>query len=355
MSRFCTCSFSLLLLVAAIVSPATCAPVDLDTVTITVVDTTHDPSEVQFSTGTAMDQLEALKKEELGCLYSNGVNFATFNTCYGENYHVLSQKYIDFFHGYTDKLLQDIKNDLHDVCPQISKPCDNVLKFASDTIMSDPDITEELMSKVDEAKNYQGVDSVLIDQMMEDFKTKYVMYMNIRTATAKSLFETVNSIQKYIKASSLPTDFEYQDYDSGETLRSMGIPNINSGNGGSNLLTTDADQIATQSTFQIGIITGGETAENRMRKLKKQIRSLASPLTRKKKLTDRNFNSNNFLQKLIPEAKDQELLTYYLANGMVDQTQLDLTQLPSTIMNQIRKNKLKLIVNRRLRRNRRMV
>lgn len=339
----------IIVVAAALVVPARAAPEDLQTVTMTVVDSRHDIEVVQFSTGTAVDQLSALQKAQLGCLYSSGINSVNFNACYGNHYESLNQQYVDFFSAYKDRLLASLQGDLDNACPIIHDPCDDLLKFAKDSILTDPDIYEDLLLKADEKKDYKGVDSLLMDDALRNFHTRYVVYQNIRISTAKSLVDTINSIQSYIQASKVPTDFDYETFSPVWTFESLGLPDINSKNGGGSLMTSDADQIATQSVFGVGKLNGIEATEQRVRKLRKQIRGLAQPLAKVKTLKDRNMNPYNFLKQLVPEAKEHKVLQYYIANGIVDSSQFDLTELPSVVMTQIRKNKIKLNSNRRRR------
>jgi hypothetical protein len=328
-----------------LIRPAFAAPDSLQKVTVTVVDTRIDVDTVTFSTGTATDQLSSLRKSKLGCLYTSGINKNSFESCYGQKYATLNKSYVDFFSSYKDKLILSLKADLNDVCPQYTKPCDDLIDYAEGRILTDPNIWEDLSSEADEKKNYMGVDSEALDKVLAKFKVRYTVYLNIRISTAKAIVDTVNAIQSYIQASKLPTDFDYQDFEPTEAYQALGMGDINSDNGGGAMMTTDADQIATQSAFFAGSMHEVETAEDRKRKLSKQVRQLVQPLA-KKQLKDRSLDSNNFLKKLVAEAKDQQVLNYFLANAMVDSDSLDLSQLPSVTLDQIKKNRLKLNTNR---------
>lgn len=318
----------------------------LSEVTVTVIDTHDDPTKVEFSTGTAMDQLTNLRKSELNCLYSSGINKNSFESCFGVHYSALNDAFLKFISTYRENLVSSFRADLSSVCPQSSDPCDDLVGFLEDRIMADPDIMDDLPRIADQKKDYQSVDSEQLDQAMARFKNRYVVYKNIRLCTAKTVIDTVNAIQAYIKASvrtaELPTDFDYQDFDPNTVFQSLGLGDINMISSGSTIMTSDSDQIVTQSIFNAGSLNG---ADDRKRKLTKQLRRLVQPLS-KKQLTDRSLDSYNFLKGLLGEAQEQKVLNYYVTNGLVDSTQLDLSQLPSATLNLIRKNRLKLNANR---------
>ena len=322
---------------------------DMVQVTTTVVNTEINTSTVEFSTGTATDELSNLQKSELGCLYQNGINKVSFNQCCGEKYSLINAQFIELLNKFKYKLIESLKIGMTNVCEQDSQPCDDLVGYVQNNIMTEPDLTQELVSLAEDRKNLNSVDSMLMDEVIAKFHDQYIIFLNLRISVAKMLLDTISDLQKYIKQSNIETDFDYLDYNPGSTLQSLGIMDINSSAHGTSDMTSDAGQIQAQSSYEIGTVWGGGDVTSKVNRLSRRMNALTAPLVQVKTLKDRSFNGNNFGQGLIGEAKDQKVLQYYVSNGIVNENALDLSQLPSVVLDQIRKNKLKLIGHRRLR------
>jgi hypothetical protein len=278
----------------------------------------------------------------------NGINKNAFIDCYGLKYSKLSHDFLMIFNKIKDEFLRDFANSMNEVCPQYTQPCNDIVVFVDENILKDPDITEELESFSNVRKNLLAVDSFLLDDAIQKFKARYTLYMSYRNAIAKEAISTQNMIVKYIKSSKIQDFDEFDDFSVTDFMASLGMIDKDKVQGFGTYETSDDDQVQMQSNFAIRHATkksyesSTTLIDDKVNKLSRKIQSLTTALSSKKELTDRSLNGNNFLIKLVSEVQDQKLLQYYLASGSVDATTLDLTLLPSQIMDQIKRNKINL-------------
>lgn len=245
------------------------------TIISTTTPTTNKPINFRNLSVELVSDLRDLHKNVLHCLYQNGLNKTSFNDCVGECYIKVKDSYLDKYIGLKRQLVQLYTNKIDHACEDDVTPCNDIRNTLETNLQNNNDLFELLVDKRKELNGKIGVNRELLDYVIDDFRRDYGYIEDNKEKITKSLFSTVDQIKDYISGTGLAFDFDYKTFDPKDVYLRLGV---------------------------------------------------------EEKRSDNTFNST-----LAKEASAKKLLNYYLANGMANVKSLDLTKLPSQVLEDIRK------------------
>lgn len=247
------------------------------TITSTTTPTTNKPINFRNLSVQLVSDLRSLHKNVLHCLYQNGLNKRSFNDCVGEHYVKVKDSYLDTYIDLKRQLVQLYTSKIDHACEDDATPCNNMRNALETNLEGNQNLFELLVDHRKELNGRVGINRELLDYVIDDFRRDYDTIEENKEKITNSLFSTVDQIKDYISGTELAFDFDYKTFDPKEVY------------------------------LQVGVV---------------------------EKRSDNTFNST-----LAKEASAKRLLNYYLANGMANAKNLDLTKLPSQILEDIRKAK----------------
>lgn len=344
--------FKTILFFSILFSQTKSEDLNMTLVTSTLINTSFNTTTITFSSGTVSEKLTQIQKQNLECIYVNGISKEAFDLCYGPNYSKFTDIFSNMEADYENELISNFQRDLNEVCPESKEPCAEMLRFLGQELASDLNIIEDLTAFCEIQKNLMDVNSAEMDKALDNLSKKYVIFLNIRIMLYKTMIDTISLVQKYISTTHIETNFDYQSFSAENAQKSLGLKKNSFVSGNPFETTSDLKRIEKHTGFAIGHVQGKVVRnlkkkkpeiERKIQDLSLQIQILTNPLTSRKLISDRSLDRNTFLRNLVPEAQNQKILTYYIANGLVDSSSLDFSQLPSVIVDQIKKNKLTLL------------
>ena len=226
-------------------------------------------------------ELQAIHNDAFNCLSQNGLNRSSFDNCVGDGYSKIKTSYLDRYFNLKRELVQLYTSKIDHACEDNNGPCNDIRNSLESSIEGNEDLFNLLLAKRQAITSKVGVNRVLLDYLIDDFRRDYGVIEENKEKITKSLMSTVNQIKDYINSTGLGFNFDYKTFDPKEVYYKTGV---------------EGD-----------------------------------------KRSDNSFNEG-----LAKEAGAKKLLKYYLANGMLNANQVDLTKLPSQILDELKKERSQL-------------
>lgn len=224
-------------------------------------------------------RLQELRQEKLRCFYRMGVNDASFRMCCGDHYNKIKKSYLSQLDLVKLDLSKSFNDNLKDVCSLDHSSCEELSASFNESIRADRDLLLELGAKKEEVETDPAVNQHRLDKAFDRFRRNYVAFVNSRNLIAHSLSETIDDIRRVIKDSGVHLSVNTEDFDLHAVYKQLGL-------------------------LEEKNKEGEETHE-----------------------VESDFNGS-----LMKEATSKKLLNYYLANGILDKGEIDMTRLPSEIL-----------------------
>lgn len=241
-----------------------------------------------ISKHTLLKNLEVTQKRIQDCLSRNGINNRSFMFCCGKNYTNVEKIYLGRFLQLRKILEDSFNKNIQHACEFEKSPCEKLEVDFSHAIQDkNANIYNRMLNSKSQMQDKPGVNNGILQMEFNRFKNNYEVYDKSRSLIAHSLIETVNYIQNYIKSAGLHLnmDIGYLDYQPEKAFTLLG-----------------ALEEAKNESGHIG--------------------------------PDSSHNFHSSLSKQYPA---QQLLNYYLANGMVNRNDIDLTKMPTEVLKTIKK------------------
>jgi hypothetical protein len=346
---------------------------------------------IQQYEGKALSQnLENFRKEKLKCFKTQGINSGSFFNCCGDNYFLFSNDLIDLYHEILNDLEKTLSSSIGSACEYETKPCDGLITRITPIIPTSNNAYNSLKSMIDEIKTESGVNTELLEISLSQFQKNYLIFLQSRAMLTSYLFDTVHDIQRFIQKTQIKTNFPYEKLNPKDFLNAIGIINAdefekllkeeedknnqklfesmeqNETEQSSNLSELIAD-VTESETEQVSLPnTSGRTKvaksfrfnskkrfspidsplANTIEAIEQEVDSITNPLIEPENYTTRIKKPlSNFNRGLLTEVPALNSLNVILAKGLIDRNKVDLTKLPSEVLNGIKTKKLSIDSN----------
>lgn len=317
--------------------------------------------------GLVSSQLSLISSDNNMCLLKNGINKASFLTCCGDKYSVFIQNYIKGFTWLVDNLQNDFKENLKDICTRVSDECEGFHKQMREKVL-ESQYNYNALKLI--GVNFQISNKLPKNEfltILKGYLDEYVLVSDARVEFRKRLTDDIHKVQNYIETSGIAVDFEYSKIDDSITPDLIRYePDTSEAE--ELFINTDnkSNRKKAQKNEYIGVNQKGQSIKvkhHEHQSINSQLLSLLEEEKKEKVKSISNKNSNStligkyfkkniktslksdqqrFYRNLFVQAADLEKINFYISSGRVDSSLIDLSDLPSDIMETIkRKNLLK--------------
>lgn len=222
-------------------------------------------------------RLSELRQEKMRCFYRLGVNDNSFNTCCGPQYSKIKASYLTQYRMLQSELEKSFNDRIKDVCSLDHSSCEDLSATFSENLQKDRDLYLEMSTKKEEVETDPAINQHELNSAFDKFHRNYVAYINARSLISHSLFETINDIKDIIKKSKVQLTTNINDFDPHDIYQQLGM-------------------------------------------------------FKKEEIENTEHSKPDFNSGLLKEVPAKKMLNYYIANGILDKNEVDMTKLPSEIL-----------------------
>lgn len=222
-------------------------------------------------------RLSELRQEKMRCFYRLGVNDESFNTCCGPQYSKIKSSYLTQYRMLQQELEKSFNKRLKGVCSLDHSSCEDLSATLSESMKQDRDLYLEINTKKDEVESDPSINVDKLNGALDKFHRNYVAFVNARALISHSLFETINDIKDIIKKSKVQLKTNINEFDPHDIYQQLGM-------------------------------------------------------FKKEEIENTEHSTHDFNSGLLKEVSAKKMLNYYIANGILDKNELDMTKLPTQIL-----------------------
>lgn len=237
-----------------------------------------------ISKHTLVKNLETTQQRIKDCLSRNGINNRSFLFCCGKNYKNVEQMFLGRYLQLRQILEDSFNKNIKHACEFEKDPCEKLEVDFSHAIQDkNANVYNRMLTSKVQMQDKPGVNNGILEMEFSRFKKNYEIFDKSRSLIAQSLIETVNYVQNDIRDAGLHlnADVGYLQYEPEKAFTLLGAL---------------------------------EDEKN-----------------------EHSSSAHSFHSSLSKQYPAQQLLNYYIANGMVNKNDIDLTKMPSEVLKTIKK------------------
>jgi hypothetical protein len=339
----------------------------------------------QYDAKSLLSKLQRWHDDQLFCVKSHGINPDSFYDCCGSNYSLLMNSLLNQYKIIQSALIESFVSTVKTACEYDAQPCISMISDVVSMIPTTNNTYSYLAEQVEHTKTFPGVNNELLDIALSQFKRNYLIYIRSRAVITSELFDTVQDIQNFFHGNGVDPKVDYITFNPEDFLKEIGVidesdirdfglvdeeesPQTDGESSGSYdqtlALTQTLSELTSTSAVKISdspqgsrpkkIVKPGSNTKfsflkSKLPSVQKMIEAVESevddityPLIAPEeyKFETKKSDTADFNKGLLTEVDSRDKISYLISQSAVDKRNLDLTKVPTEVLNDIKSKKL---------------